>query len=161
MNEMKCCWSCSGLNLFFMFYTRESWTSANIGPRPRLSSTATVYPPRTQVKTRPRGRASISTPEPPRSSRLSLASDLSGSVLVAGSKSRNRAVHGDVVAVELLPKSEWRGQSGEDGETQPMATGGSGSVWLSVWASAGSELGVSTLQVGSWESCRGTGGTTL
>uniref|UniRef100_A0A8D3E4M7 DIS3-like exonuclease 1 n=1 Tax=Scophthalmus maximus TaxID=52904 RepID=A0A8D3E4M7_SCOMX len=48
-------------------------------------------------------------------------------VLVHGDKHRNRAVHGDVVAVELLPKSEWRGKvtalsegqgaepSGEDG----------------------------------------------
>uniref|UniRef100_A0A3Q2Q5J1 DIS3-like exonuclease 1 n=1 Tax=Fundulus heteroclitus TaxID=8078 RepID=A0A3Q2Q5J1_FUNHE len=61
--------------------------------------------------------------------------DLSGGVLVFGSKSRNRAVHGDAVAVELLPRSEWRGKvtaltegqaeekSGEDGETKPMPTG--------------------------------------
>lgn len=61
--------------------------------------------------------------------------DLSGEVLVAGSKNRNRAVHGDMVAVELLPRSEWRGKvaalsggpadekGGEDGETPPTATG--------------------------------------
>ncbi|KAM4744521.1 DIS3-like exonuclease 1 [Anableps anableps] len=61
--------------------------------------------------------------------------DLSGGVLVVGSKSRNRAVHGDAVAVELLPKSEWRGRvtalsegqldekSGETTETKPMPTG--------------------------------------
>lgn len=57
-------------------------------------------------------------------------------MLVAGSKSRNRAVHGDLVAVELLPKVEWRGKvtalsegpaderSGNDDEIQPMPTGG-------------------------------------
>ncbi|KAF0022328.1 hypothetical protein F2P81_025434 [Scophthalmus maximus] len=56
-------------------------------------------------------------------------------VLVHGDKHRNRAVHGDVVAVELLPKSEWRGKvtalsegqgaepSGEDGERKPLPTG--------------------------------------
>uniref|UniRef100_A0A3B5KVS8 DIS3-like exonuclease 1 n=1 Tax=Xiphophorus couchianus TaxID=32473 RepID=A0A3B5KVS8_9TELE len=56
-------------------------------------------------------------------------------VLVAGSKSRNRAVHGDLVAVELLPRVEWRGKvtalsegpaderSGDDDEIKPMPTG--------------------------------------
>lgn len=56
-------------------------------------------------------------------------------MLVNGSKNRNRAVHGDVVAVELLPKSEWRGKvtaltegqgeekGGEENESQPMPTG--------------------------------------
>lgn len=63
------------------------------------------------------------------------SADLSSGVLVSGGKNRNRAVHGDVVAVELLPKSEWRGKvtaltegpgddrSGEDGENKPMPTG--------------------------------------
>ncbi|XP_029354236.1 DIS3-like exonuclease 1 [Echeneis naucrates] len=32
------------------------------------------------------------------------------SILVHGEKNRNRAVHGDVVVAELLPKSEWRGK---------------------------------------------------
>uniref|UniRef100_A0A8C2ZDL7 DIS3-like exonuclease 1 n=1 Tax=Cyclopterus lumpus TaxID=8103 RepID=A0A8C2ZDL7_CYCLU len=52
-----------------------------------------------------------------------------------GPSNRNRAVHGDVVAVELLPRSEWRGKDtaltegrgeeagGEDGGRKPMPTG--------------------------------------
>lgn len=55
-----------------------------------------------------------------------------------GGKNRNRAVHGDVVVVELLPKSEWRGKvtaltegqgeekGGEGNESQPMPTGDGG-----------------------------------
>nr|XP_020441270.1 DIS3-like exonuclease 1 [Monopterus albus] len=62
-------------------------------------------------------------------------SDSSSCVLVRGGKNRNRAVHGDVVVVELLPKSEWRGKvtalaegqgeekSGEDSESKPLPTG--------------------------------------
>ncbi|MEQ2157513.1 hypothetical protein GOODEAATRI_002555, partial [Goodea atripinnis] len=69
------------------------------------------------------------------SSRCFSASDLSSGVLVFGSKSRNRAVHGDMVVVELLPKSEWRGKvtalterqvdekSGDESETKAMPTG--------------------------------------
>ncbi|XP_028257661.1 DIS3-like exonuclease 1 [Parambassis ranga] len=61
--------------------------------------------------------------------------DLSSGVLVFGGKNRNRAVHGDRVVVELLPRSEWRGQvtsltegqgedrSGEDSWSKPMPTG--------------------------------------
>ncbi|TDH17480.1 hypothetical protein EPR50_G00008790 [Perca flavescens] len=61
--------------------------------------------------------------------------DLSWGVLVCGGKNRNRAVHGDVVVVELLPKSEWRGKdtalteaqgeekSGEEADSKPMPTG--------------------------------------
>ncbi|XP_041843619.1 DIS3-like exonuclease 1 isoform X2 [Melanotaenia boesemani] len=60
--------------------------------------------------------------------------DLSEGVLVYGSKNRNRAVHGDTVVVELLPKSEWRGKATaliegqdektrEDSESKPMPTG--------------------------------------
>lgn len=63
------------------------------------------------------------------------STDLSRDVLVCGGKNRNRAVHGDNVVVELLPKSEWRGRatalteaqgedkSGEDDHSQPMPTG--------------------------------------
>ena len=52
-----------------------------------------------------------------------------------GNKNRNRAVHGDTVVVELLPKSEWKGKvtaltegqgeekSGEDNDSKPMPTG--------------------------------------
>ncbi|XP_008308916.1 DIS3-like exonuclease 1 [Cynoglossus semilaevis] len=62
------------------------------------------------------------------------SSDIGWCVLVHGDKARNRAVHGDIVVVELLPKSEWKGKvtaltegqgeekSGED-ERKPMATG--------------------------------------
>ncbi|XP_070825104.1 DIS3-like exonuclease 1 [Chaetodon trifascialis] len=61
--------------------------------------------------------------------------DLSCGVLVCGNKNRNRAVHGDVVVVELLPKSEWRGKvtalvegqgeekGGEENQSTPMPTG--------------------------------------
>ncbi|XP_061571365.1 DIS3-like exonuclease 1 [Cololabis saira] len=60
--------------------------------------------------------------------------DLSGGVLVYGFKNRNRAVHGDSVVLELLPRSQWRGrltalaegpgtETGEDGEGRPVPTG--------------------------------------
>ncbi|XP_073474406.1 DIS3-like exonuclease 1 [Aquarana catesbeiana] len=39
-------------------------------------------------------------------------SDLQSDVLIHGTKSRNRAIDGDVVAVEVLPKSEWKGRTG-------------------------------------------------
>ncbi|XP_047436352.1 DIS3-like exonuclease 1 isoform X2 [Mugil cephalus] len=57
-----------------------------------------------------------------------------GRVLIRD-KNRNRAIHGDVVVVELLPKSEWRGKGtslteghgdekeGQDGHSKPMPTG--------------------------------------
>lgn len=56
-------------------------------------------------------------------------------MLVCGSKNRNRAMQGDEVVVEVLPKSEWRGKvtalaegqgeekSGEKNESKPMPTG--------------------------------------
>ncbi|KAK2853652.1 hypothetical protein Q5P01_006313 [Channa striata] len=56
-------------------------------------------------------------------------------VLVCGFKNRNRAVHDDVVVVELFPKSEWRGKltslaegqgeekGGEDNQSKPQPTG--------------------------------------
>ncbi|XP_034143266.1 DIS3-like exonuclease 1 isoform X2 [Esox lucius] len=61
-------------------------------------------------------------------------SELDSDVLVWGGKNRNRAVHGDMVAVELLPKGEWRGRTtaltegqgeekGEESQGQPMPTG--------------------------------------
>ncbi|XP_060611346.2 DIS3-like exonuclease 1 [Anolis sagrei] len=37
--------------------------------------------------------------------------DLTTDVLIHGTKARNRAIHGDVVAVELLPRSEWKGRT--------------------------------------------------
>ncbi|KAM5292142.1 DIS3-like exonuclease 1 isoform 2-T2 [Ctenodactylus gundi] len=62
-------------------------------------------------------------------------SGLLSDILVHGMKARNRAIHGDVVAVELLPKSEWKGRtaalcendsedkaSGES-PSEPMPTG--------------------------------------
>ncbi|CAL8362129.1 unnamed protein product [Gadus morhua 'NCC'] len=61
--------------------------------------------------------------------------DLNSDVLLSGGKSRNRAVQGDMVVVELLQKSEWRGRAtalsegqGEDKlpestQSQPMPTG--------------------------------------
>nr|XP_019966186.1 PREDICTED: DIS3-like exonuclease 1 [Paralichthys olivaceus] len=56
-------------------------------------------------------------------------------VLVPGDKNRNRAMHCDVVVVELLPKNEWRGKtttlteaqgeerSGADDDSKPVPTG--------------------------------------
>ncbi|KAG8440779.1 hypothetical protein GDO86_006494 [Hymenochirus boettgeri] len=38
--------------------------------------------------------------------------DLHSDILIHGTKSRNRAVHGDLVVVELFPKSEWKGRTG-------------------------------------------------
>ncbi|XP_029000136.1 DIS3-like exonuclease 1 [Betta splendens] len=50
------------------------------------------------------------------------------SVLVCGFKNRNRAVHGDAVVVELLPRSEWRGKvtalSGGQGDDGGGTEGG-------------------------------------
>ena len=34
-----------------------------------------------------------------------------GDILIAGQESRNRAVDGDVVVVELLPKSQWKSKA--------------------------------------------------
>ncbi|TSK19975.1 DIS3-like exonuclease 1 [Bagarius yarrelli] len=60
--------------------------------------------------------------------------ELNSDVLINGMKHRNRGIHGDMVAVELLPRSEWKGRStaltegreeekGEDTQSQPMPTG--------------------------------------
>ncbi|GAB1611006.1 DIS3-like exonuclease 1 [Argonauta hians] len=45
-----------------------------------------------------------------RSSCSDIKSD-SSDILIYGMAHRNRAIHGDLVVVELLPKSEWRGRS--------------------------------------------------
>lgn len=78
----------------------------------------------------------IINPDPEPSDELLLSSDLTAGVLVFGSKSRNRAVHGDLVALELLPRAKWRGKvtaltegqgdekTGEDSQSKPMPTGG-------------------------------------
>ncbi|XP_051561526.1 DIS3-like exonuclease 1 isoform X2 [Myxocyprinus asiaticus] len=61
--------------------------------------------------------------------------ELNSDVLINGMKHRNRAVHGDVVVIELLPRNEWKGRtmaltegqgeerSQEDTQSQPMPTG--------------------------------------
>ncbi|XP_004711991.1 DIS3-like exonuclease 1 isoform X1 [Echinops telfairi] len=62
-------------------------------------------------------------------------SDLASDILIHGMKARNRSIHGDVVAVELLPRDEWKGRtaalcendnedkaSGES-PSEPMPTG--------------------------------------
>ncbi|XP_066449014.1 DIS3-like exonuclease 1 [Eleutherodactylus coqui] len=38
--------------------------------------------------------------------------DLQSDVLIHGTKARNRAIHGDIVAVEILPKCDWKGRTG-------------------------------------------------
>ena len=42
---------------------------------------------------------------------IDLTEDSGSDILIPGSAARNRGVHGDLVAVEILPKSEWRGRS--------------------------------------------------
>lgn len=56
--------------------------------------------------------------------------DLSCGVLLCGIKNRNRATHGDTVAVELLPRNEWRGRvaalaegHGVESESKILPTG--------------------------------------
>lgn len=61
--------------------------------------------------------------------------ELNSDVLINGAKHRNRAVHGDVVVIELLPRNEWKGRTmaltegqGEEQplegtQSQPMPTG--------------------------------------
>ncbi|XP_023414124.2 DIS3-like exonuclease 1 isoform X3 [Loxodonta africana] len=62
-------------------------------------------------------------------------SDLVSDILIHGMKARNRSIHGDVVAAELLPKDEWKGRTTALGESdnedkasgespsEPMPTG--------------------------------------
>lgn len=61
--------------------------------------------------------------------------ELETDILICGTKTRNRAIEGDVVAVELLPRNEWKGRASilceneseekatEETETEPMPTG--------------------------------------
>ena len=42
---------------------------------------------------------------------IDMTEDSGSDILIPGSAARNRGVHGDLVAVEILPKSEWRGRS--------------------------------------------------
>ncbi|XP_060081062.1 DIS3-like exonuclease 1 [Ylistrum balloti] len=51
--------------------------------------------------------------------------DSDSDILVHGMSNRNRAVHGDLVVVELLPRSQWRGRSNviRDGDTDTKDTG--------------------------------------
>ncbi|XP_070618176.1 DIS3-like exonuclease 1 isoform X2 [Erythrolamprus reginae] len=44
--------------------------------------------------------------------------DLKTDVLIYGTKARNRAIHGDVIAVELLPQKEWKGRTAALGENE-------------------------------------------
>ncbi|XP_068131120.1 DIS3-like exonuclease 1 [Hyperolius riggenbachi] len=50
--------------------------------------------------------------------------DLQSDVLIYGTKTRNRAIHGDVVAVEVLPRSEWKGRTGALCENESEEKGG-------------------------------------
>lgn len=61
--------------------------------------------------------------------------ELNSDVLISGVKHRNRAVHGDMVVIELLPRNEWKGRTialtegqgeervQEDIQSQPLPTG--------------------------------------
>nr|XP_016853552.1 PREDICTED: LOW QUALITY PROTEIN: DIS3-like exonuclease 1 [Anolis carolinensis] len=51
--------------------------------------------------------------------------DLTTDVLIHGTRARNRAIHGDVVAVELLPRSEWKGRTAAlcENEAEDKAAG--------------------------------------
>ncbi|ROL52738.1 DIS3-like exonuclease 1 [Anabarilius grahami] len=61
--------------------------------------------------------------------------ELNSDVLISGAKHRNRAVHGDMVVIELLPRNEWKGRTmvltegqgeervQEDIQSQPLPTG--------------------------------------
>uniref|UniRef100_H9G8N8 DIS3-like exonuclease 1 n=1 Tax=Anolis carolinensis TaxID=28377 RepID=H9G8N8_ANOCA len=59
------------------------------------------------------------------SSRISFHPDLTTDVLIHGTRARNRAIHGDVVAVELLPRSEWKGRTAAlcENEAEDKAAG--------------------------------------
>ena len=43
--------------------------------------------------------------------RVDLTDDSGSDILISGMAARNRAVHGDLVVVELLPKTQWQGRS--------------------------------------------------
>ena len=42
---------------------------------------------------------------------IDMTEDSRSDILIPGSAARNRGIHGDLVAVEILPKSEWKGRS--------------------------------------------------
>jgi len=43
--------------------------------------------------------------------RVDLREESGSDVLISGMAARNRAVHGDFVVVEILPRSQWQGRS--------------------------------------------------
>ncbi|KAK3090437.1 hypothetical protein FSP39_011852 [Pinctada imbricata] len=63
-----------------------------------------------------------------RRKRSDMREDSGSDVLIHGMSHRNRAVHGDTVVVELLPRSEWRGKSMVIRDKEERDTGGSGEV---------------------------------
>lgn len=70
--------------------------------------------------------------------------ELNSDVLINGAKLRNRAVHGDMVVIELLPRNEWKGrtmaltegqgeeQPLEETQSQPMPSGDHGYMMITV-----------------------------
>ena len=44
--------------------------------------------------------------------RSDMSEESSSDILISGMSCRNRAIQGDIVVVELLPKSQWQGKSG-------------------------------------------------
>ena len=40
-----------------------------------------------------------------------MTEDSGSDIFIPGSAARNRGIHGDLVAVEILPRSEWKGRS--------------------------------------------------
>ncbi|KAK3604725.1 hypothetical protein CHS0354_018965 [Potamilus streckersoni] len=60
-----------------------------------------------------------------RTSRQDMTEESSSDIFIYSSAARNRAVHGDLVVVEILPKSHWRGRSliikDEEGEGEDAA----------------------------------------
>lgn len=90
-------------------------------------------------------------------------------MLVCGIKNRNRATHGDVVAVELLPRSEWQGRvtalaegPGAESNSQTMATGQNHPPPPPTPPELQTTRTLTrlTLQAASWGSCSATGGIT-
>lgn len=70
--------------------------------------------------------------------------ELNSDVLINGAKLRNRAVHGDMVVIELLPRNEWKGrtmaltegqgeeQPLEETQSQPMPSGDHGYMMITI-----------------------------
>ncbi|XP_070541854.1 DIS3-like exonuclease 1 isoform X2 [Ptychodera flava] len=53
--------------------------------------------------------------------------DAESDILIPGANNRNRAVHGDIVAVELLPRMEWQGRSKSLAQSEDMQDKGTDS----------------------------------